>query len=351
MKRNNRFKLFIVLTSMITFLSGCWNIKEINMRTAPLLVGVSKENDGGYKVTEYVPAKQGGETLSSLITKKGNSYSDILRQLRTDSDYALDYSQVQLIIIHNNLAKNEDEMGKLVRLLMKVEQLPSKALVVITDEDIEKMLSNINEKVGVKVTSIIDFFYKGTEWAPEISSTSIWELYQNLYNYTKDINVPLVTSGKDSILQFEGSTIFKKGKMMERINSKENLIVNLFHNRNAIGEIDSLGPAGIFIQKSSLHIKRSMKKNEPMVSCNLKLKIKVIERKEEVTNKQIQEELEKLYEKRFNDMFHRAQKNKTDIFGFGQYFRNQIPYRELKNWREEYYPKLKMKFRVHVSLL
>ncbi|TDL72817.1 Ger(x)C family spore germination protein [Rhodococcus qingshengii] len=350
MKRNNRFKLFIVLTSL-TFLSGCWNVKEINMRTVPLLIGISKGNDDEYKVTEYVPARVGGKTISRIITEKGNTYSNILRQLRTDSDNALDYSQVQLILIQNNLAKNKEEMGKIVRLLKELEQLPSKALVVITDEDIEKMLSNIEKKVGVRATSINDFFYKGTGWAPEVSSTGIWDLYRSLYIYTKDINVPIVISGKDTVLRFEGSAIFKKGKMMERINSKENLLVNLFHNRNAIGEVESLGSAGIRIHKSSLHIKRSMKKNELMVSCNLKLKIQVIERKEEVTNKQIQEELEELFEKRFYDMFDRAQKNKTDIFGFGQYFRNRIPYRELKNWRDEYYPKLKVNFRVHVSLV
>jgi Ger(x)C family germination protein len=350
MKRNNRFKLFIVLTSL-TFLSGCWNVKEINLRTSPLLIGVSKGNDDEYKVTEYVTAQHGDKILSSIITEKGNNYFNILRQLRTNSDNALDYTQVQLIVIHNNLAENEEEMGKIVRLLKELEQLPMKALVVITDEDIKKMLLNIEKRVGVRATSINEFFHKGTVWAPEVSKTGIWELYRSLHSYTKDINVPIVISSKDTIIRFEGSAIFKKGKMMERINSKENLLVNLFHHRNANGEIESLGSAGIFITKSSLHIKPSMKKNELMVSCNLKLKIKVLDRKEEVTNKQIQEELEELIEKRFYDMFDRAQKNKTDIFWFGQYFRNRIPYRELKNWRDEYYPKLKVNFRVHVSVL
>lgn len=348
MKRNNRFKLFIVLTCF-TFLCGCWDVKEINHRTPPLLIGISKGNDDEYKVTLYVPVKEKGKTISKIITKKGNTLPNILRQMQTDSDNALDYSQVQLIVIQNNLIKNEEELGKLIRLLMEIEELPSKALVAITDDNIEKMLSTIDKSKGVHATSIEEFFLKG-QWAPEVTSTRIWELYRSLYSYTKDINVPIVIAGKGTVLHFEGAVILKKGKIMGRINPKENLLLNLFHHANAKGEIESLGSAGIIVTNSSLHIKPSMKKNELLVSCDLKLKIDVLERKEGVTDKQIQEELKELFEKRFYKMFEKVQKNKTDIFGFGQYFRNRIPYQELKNWREQYYPNLHVDFQVHVSL-
>lgn len=349
MKRNNRFKLFIVLTAL-TLLCGCWDVKEINLRTPPLLIGIAKENDDEYRVTLYVPITQRGKTASRIVTGKGNSIFNILQQMQTNSDDALDYSQVQFILIQNNLAENEEEMGKLVRLLMEMEQLPSKALVAITDEGIEKMLSNIDKVTGAQIISIHEFFNKG-EWAPEVSSTRILELYGSLYSYTKDINVPIVISGKDTVLRFEGSAFFKKEKMVGRINPKENLLVNLFHHRNATGEIESLGSADMIVKNSSLHIKSSMKKDEPLVSCDLKLKIQVMERKVGVTDKQIQEELEQLIEKQFNKIFEQAQENKSDIFGFGQHFRNRIPYQELKNWREEYYPKLKVNFQVHVSHL
>ncbi|TVY05592.1 Ger(x)C family spore germination protein [Paenibacillus cremeus] len=349
MKRNNRFKLFIILTAL-TILCGCWDVKEINLRTPPVLIGIAKGNHDEFKVTLYVPITQRGKTETRIVTEQGNSISNILQQMQTNSDDALDYTQVQFIVIHNNLAENEEEMGKLVRLLMEFEQLPSKALVAFTDEDIEKMMSNIEKVIGVHATSIQDFFYKGG-WAPEVSSTRIWELYQSLYSYTKDINIPIVVSGQDTVLRFEGSAILKKEKMVGRINPKENLLVNLFHHRNATGEIESLGSAGMIVKNSSLHIKSSMEKDGPLVSCSLKLKIKVMERKKGVTDKQIQEELEKQIEKQFNKILEQAQKNKSDIFGLGQHFRNQIPYQELKNWREDYYPKLKVNFQVHVSHL
>jgi len=113
-------------------------------------------------VTLFVPVTQRDKTISRIVTEKVNTVSDILRKMRTDSDNALDYRQVQLIVIQNNLAQNEEEMGKLLRLSMEIEQLPSKALVAFTDDDIEKSLSNIDNVLGVKITSVQDFFIKGS---------------------------------------------------------------------------------------------------------------------------------------------------------------------------------------------
>ncbi|MFC5451001.1 Ger(x)C family spore germination protein [Paenibacillus aestuarii] len=346
--RNNRFKLLVVLLVLTLLLCGCWDVKEINLRTPPLLIGLAKGTQDEYRVTLYAPITQKGKTETRIITDKGNSISSVLQQMQTNSDDALDYTQVQFVVIQNNLAENEVEMDKLVRLLMDIEQLPTKSLVAITDEDIEQMLSNIKKVSGTHATSIQDFFNKG-QWAPEVSSTRIWELYRSLNSYTKDINIPIVASSKDTILRFEGSAIFKKEKMVGRINPRENLLVNLFHHRNATGEIESIDSAGMIVKNSSLRIKSSMKKDEPLVSCDLQLKVQSIERKEGMTDQQIQAELEKLIEKQFSKIFEQAQKNKSDIFGFGQHFRNQIPYQKLKNWRDEYYPNLKVNFQVHVS--
>lgn len=348
MKRNSRFKLFIVLISL-TFLCGCWNVKEINHRTTPLYIGVSKENDDEYIVTMYVPVTHSGESESIIATKKGDTLSNIFRQLRTDSDSALDYSHVQLIVIQEKLAENEEEMTKLIRLSMAVEQLPSQALVVITDDDIKKMFSNIDKLLGTHATYVQEFFYK-EEWAPEVSSTHIWELYRSLYSYTEDINVPIITIEKDTGISFKGAAILKKGKFTGRVNPKENLLLNLFHHDNAKGEIESLGSGGVIILNSSLHMTPSMKKNEPLVLCDLKIKIDVIERNDGVKDNQIKGELKELIEKQFYKIFKQAQENKADVFGFGQYFRNRLSYQELKEWRDEYYPKLKVNFQVHVSM-
>jgi spore germination protein KC len=124
----------------------------------------------------------------------------------------------------------------------------------------------------------------------------------------------------------------------------------LFQNNNAKGKIENVGFASVMVTRSAIENKTVMENNKPRVSTDVKLKIHVLEREAGITNYRIKKDLEKLIEERFNNLFDKVQENKTDIFGFGQYFRNQIPYDDLKNWRERYYPDLKVDFQVHASM-
>ncbi|WP_445669233.1 Ger(x)C family spore germination C-terminal domain-containing protein [Margalitia sp. FSL K6-0131] len=60
----------------------------------------------------------------------------------------------------------------------------------------------------------------------------------------------------------------------------------------------------------------------------------------------MKDKLEKLVKDRFYYVLKQSQENKADVFGFGQYFRHQIPYDQLKNRSENYFPHLKVYFRV-----
>lgn len=349
MKKTSRLFSVVVLMSL-TLLCGCWDIKEIDKRDIPLIIGIHKENNDQYKVTLYIPVTEKDSKLSRTVTLKGANVSSVLEHLKTNSEDALYFKQVRLIIIQSNLKDEKEDISEVIKFLMKSKELPTISLLAITDENIEKLFSNINDKLDAHATSIIDYFYKGEDWAPEISTTSIWEVYRSLFSYTNDIAVPVVNSGKDTLLSFEGSVVLKNGRIMEQITTSENQLVNSLKKKHGKGRVESLGYASIMIKESSLQIKPSMKTGALMVSSNLTLKIDILEKKEGITNDQIQSELEKLIEKRFYGLFEQAQKNKTDIFGFGQYFRNQITYDELKNWREEYYPNLKVSFQVHVKM-
>lgn len=334
----------------IIFLCGCWDIKDINKRSIPLVMGISKEDGEEYKLTLQIPIPKKDSQLSRIVTGKGETVASVLGQMRTNSEDAVDYSQIRLIVIQNNLAHNQQEFKDLIKFLMVSEEIPSRALVAITDENVENVLSNINDKLGVHASSIYDYFNKGAGWAPEIFSTPIWKVYRSPFSYTKDIAVPVVRSGKDTVLIFEGSDILKKGKIMERISPDASQLINVFQNKNEKGKIESLGFASIMITNSSIQNITSMKGNQPLVSSDLNLKIHILERKEGITDNMIQKELEKLTEKRFYHVLKQTQRSHTDIFGFGQQFHHLISYHELKDWRNEYYPKLRVNFEVHANM-
>ncbi|PEC50969.1 hypothetical protein COJ46_01590 [Bacillus sp. AFS077874] len=349
MKNNKRFKLFFVFMSVI-FLCGCWDIKDINKRSLPLVMGISKDDVEEYKLALQIPVFENENQISKVVTGKGETVASALGQIRTNSEDAVDYSQIRLIVIQSNLAHNQQEFNELIKFLMVSEEVPSRALVAISDENVEDILANINEKLGVQATSIYDFFNKGTGWAPEIFSIPIWELYRSQFLNSKDIAIPVVRSGKDTVLVFEGSDILKKGKkIVERISPQESQLINVFQSKSEKGNIESLGFASIMVINSSIQKKASMRNNEPSVASNLNLSIYILEREEGITDKRIKKELEKLIEERFYQILKKTKGKHTDIFGFGQQFQHLVSYHELKDWRNEYYPILKVNFKVHAN--
>lgn len=349
MKNHKSFKLLIVIISTI-FLCGCWDIKDINKRSLPLVMGISKEAGKEYKLTLQIPILENENQISKVVTGKGDTVASILGQIRTNSEDAVDYSQIRLIVIQSNLAKSKKEFKELIKFLMVSKEIPSRALIAITDENVENVLANINEKLGVQATSIYDFFNKGEGWAPEMFSIPIWDVYKSTFLNTKDIAVPVVRSGKDTVLVFEGSDILKKGNVVERISPHESQLINVFQNRNEKGKIESLGFASIMVTNSSIQNKTSMKNNKPFLSSDLKLKMYILEREEGITDKRIRKELEMLIEQRFYKILKKTQGRNADIFGFGQQFQNKLSYNQLKDWRNKYYPKLKVDFKVHANM-
>ncbi|MFD9626564.1 Ger(x)C family spore germination protein [Peribacillus muralis] len=347
--KNKRCKLFIVFMTLL-FLCGCWDIKDINKRTIPLVMGISKENGGGYKVTLQIPVLKNESQVSRVVTGKGETVTSALGKIRTSSENALDNTQIRLIVLQNNVAHNQQELSGIVKFLMGSEEIPSRALIAITDENVEDVLSSINDKLGVHASSIYDFFNKGAGWAPEIFSTPLWEMYRSLFSSTKDIAVPVIRSGKNTVLIFEGSDIFKKGKIIARFNPDESQLIRVLQNKNEKGKIESLGFASIMVSNSSIQYRSSLKNNKLLLVSNLHVKIHVLERKDGVTNNKIIKELERISEKRFYEIFKQMKESHTDIFGFGQQFQQLISYDDLKQWRSEYYPELKVVFEVDVKM-
>ncbi|ART76723.1 hypothetical protein B4U37_12030 [Sutcliffiella horikoshii] len=345
-----RVKALMMLMFLVTFLSGCWDIKDIDKRVLPLVIGISKVNNEDYKVTVQIPITKKDGEISRIVTSIDENVSSALGQIKTNSENAVDYSHVRLVIIQSDLSDNKEELKQLVTFLMTSREFPTNAQLAFTDVPIEELLSNINDKLGVDSTSLYDFFNKGAGWAPEILSTRIWEVYRSMFSYTEDITIPIVDPGKDTVINYKGAVALKLGELTQRIDPNETQLIKLFQNKNAKGKIENVGFASVMVTSSAIENKTLIESNKPVVSINVKLKIHVLEREAGISNERIKKDLEKLIEERFNKMFEKAQENKTDIFGFGQYFRNQIPYDDLKKWREGYYPDLKVDFQVHTSM-
>jgi spore germination protein KC len=341
--------LFIVLISMV-FLNGCWDNKDIDKRLIPLTMGISQEDSGEYQVSLQIPTTPKEAVKSRIVTEKGKTVADALGRIQMNAEDAVDFSRISLILFNEKLIKHKGKMAKIIIFLMKSREIPSTALVATTDNDVQQVLSNINDKLGVSSTSIYDFFNTGPGWAPEISSSNIWQVYKSLYSYTQDIAIPIVRPGRDTTLSYEGSAVMSKGVMYGIINPDETLIYNLFKYQNASGKIETFDLTSVRITDSSIHQKAFLKNDKPQLSIVLDLGVRVLEKEVEVSDVQVVKSLEKTIIKQFYTVLEQSRKKNIDLFGFGQFFRNQYTYSQLKDWRTNYYHELKVNFNVQANL-
>ena len=339
-------KAVMVLCVLFT-LSGCWDNIDINHRMLPISMAISKV-DEGYKVFLQIPVPSENEMGIRAISATGKTIDHALDKLSMNIEKKVDLPHVKIIIFDKSLAQKG--LKDIITNFMRSQDISPKAIVVICDEDLSSFFANTIKNKDPSGLNIYEFFEKNAGWNPQIALTRVWEVYRSVHSYTRDTNVSIIKSGKDTAIEHTGSAILRNGKMVARINSDETLLVNAFKGQSAQGKVEWGSHVSALIVNEKLRNKSSLVNNRPYMKSVMKLKVVVLETMGDPTPEEIQNELETILTEHFNRMFKKIQASEADILGVGQEFRILIPRKELENWRTDYYPHLKMDFSVQVEI-
>ncbi|WP_347553160.1 Ger(x)C family spore germination protein (plasmid) [Pseudalkalibacillus hwajinpoensis] len=344
--RTNSLKILIILCALF-LLSGCWDTKDINHRSLPIVMGVAMEDDQ-YKVHLQIPDPSPTTMKVRIVSETGETVSKAVDKLSANLESSINLLHVKVIVIDKELAKKG--VKDLISGFMRSRDVSPKALVVISDEEIEPFFSNLKNTTEPQSTTLFDFFDKNAGWNPEIALTRVWQVYRSIHSYTRDVALPIIKSGDSTIIEHLGSAVIKKGKMVEQINTEETLLVNAFYEESTYGKVEVMDEATVMIVKNSMDHKSQVIDQVPYLNSKLHLKVVLLETKGNPTVKEIRTSLETLLTNRFNEMFTKIQESEADILGVGQYFRTQIPKEKLKKWRSTQYPNLRIDIEVHTVI-
>jgi len=342
-----RFQLVLSMLLIISTLTGCWDNKDINHRVLPVAIGISKQGKE-YKVSLKIHVANDETTKLKIVTQTGETISKAVEKISTNMESSVDLLHVQIIVIDKKTAK--EGVKDIITGFMRSREVSPKALIAISDEDIESFFTKIAKAMNSDGTSLFDNFDKGAGWNPQIALTRIWEVYRSIHSYTHDVAIPIIISGKSTNIVHVGSAIIKNGKMVERINNDETLLFNAFKGESTHGQIEVMTNASVLIIGNSMDIKSKMKGKQPFMEGKVNLKVVVLETRDDPSREFIKKELNAHLSKRFSHMLEKIQKSEADILALGQYFRTYIPRSELKNWRNEYYPNLKMDIQFQIDI-
>lgn len=333
---HRKLGLCIMLVFVLS-LTGCWDNKDINHRMMPVVLGITKEQEE-YKLFLQIPKAARGQIQTTVVRETGTTINQIIDKISANLESSVDLLHVKVIMVDRSLA--EEGMTDFISGFMRSRDVPSKALMVISQNDMEDIFSALEDQEDSEETVLLDFFEKNAGWNPQIPLTRVWQVYQSIHSYTKDISIAMINKGENSICEFVGGAVIKKGKMVEMIDPNETLLYNAFNDESNQGKIEVLDEGSVMILGNRMNHKSNIKDGRPYFHSKLRLNVMVLETRGETSREEIKKALTDLLLERYNNMFSKIQSSEADIFGIGQYFRKEISRGELKEWRTKYYPEL-----------
>ncbi|MEB2268285.1 Ger(x)C family spore germination protein [Priestia megaterium] len=380
MKRKGVFLLLIL--TMTLFLTSCWSKKELTDLAIVAAMGLDKTKDGRYHITLQIinPGNVaggmqggGGGTQSPPITiysASGNNIVEASRRASSRISRRLYYAHTNLVVVGEKLAK-EEGLGTLIDGLDRDPEFRNTSTIVIanhsTAADVVKTLTPVDKIPANKILKTLEFTQR--KWGENVK-TSLQEVMASIESPGRGTVVSgfrlvgnpqqaqkldnLQESAPAATLKASGIAVLKQGKLIDWLYGKPargtvwilNKIQGTDININWKGKKEAIAYQTVR-QKTS--ISYQVKNGQPHIFVHTLVEgdLGEIDVPVDITNpkliKEIEQSVSKEIKKELGTAVERAQKNKTDILGFGEVvhrFRPKQFKRVKQEWNDVYFPKL-----------
>ncbi|MBB6673435.1 Ger(x)C family spore germination protein [Cohnella nanjingensis] len=337
----------LLMTGFLTVLCGCWDIKDINHRTLPIVMGVEKKNDA-YNVFLLIPENNQGGTGAKVVTGTGETINEVVDRFSKDMEVQVDLLHLKVIVFERAIA--EQGLSDSISSFMRARDISPKTIVAISEEKLEPLFEKLKSSSKNGGVEIYNFFEKSAGWTPHVAQTRIWQIFRSLNSFTHDVAIPIIEPGRTTTIASTGSAVIKNGKMVGKITPDETLMFNAFNGLGTQGRIEVMDHGSVLIVADKLTHSSSIKGNKAILNCRLQLKVTILETKGSPSVTMIKRELDEMLTGQIQQMFRNIQSKEADILGMGQFFRTKLSRERLEHWRSEYYPYMKLNVQVNTII-
>ncbi|REE89016.1 Ger(x)C family germination protein [Paenibacillus taihuensis] len=334
--------ILVAAALSLLLLTGCWDNKDINHRALPIAMGIGYKN-GDYTVYLDIPKVSASEKGIEVYSEHGKSINEAIDLISMNLESQVDLLHLKVIVVDKPFALHGLEEG--IASIIRSRYIAPKTVFVICDQPLDRFFKRIDDSSN-DGKSIYDFFQKDAGWSPQIAFTQVWKIFRSVHSYTNDVVLPIIKAGDTTILESTGSAIMKNGVMVGRLTNEQTLLYNVFNGDNLMGKIEVMNHATVQIVSNRLRCRGRFQQGKPILKSTLYLKVIIVDTTGNPSTEKIKTELKILVTDRFNEIFKIVRRDKADIFGLGQHFRDDFSRKELSQWREKYLPQLQIELDV-----
>lgn len=375
--------LFLLSSVLLT---GCWNREELSELAIAVGMGIDKDDKGQYVITYQVvnPSEVAASNQSSTgrsttvaFTGKGKTVFEALRRITKVSPRRIYLAHLRVVLIGEQLARQgiKDSIDFLAR---NHEVRNDFYLAVAKNSkaaDLLKIFTPLEKTSAQKIFNSIATSEK--TYAPTMS-IFLDELISDLLSKTKSpvLTGIQMTGDKEegenkknvekmespTLLQISNLAIFKKDKLVGWFNENESKGYNYIKDnvQNTVGTLPCPKGGNFVVEviNNTTEFKAKMKKGKPIIQIHVFTEgnIGEVQCDVDISDVKVISQLEKEASKRIKGLqvvaIKKAQKLKSDVFGFGEAIHRKYPklWKTLeKRWDDEF-PKLETEIIVECKI-
>ncbi|MGE6611151.1 Ger(x)C family spore germination protein [Peribacillus sp. NPDC076916] len=379
----NRKKLILFLMVICTtFTSGCWDKKELNEMAIVSAVGLDRNKEGKLVGTFQIinpsnvaGALQGGGGTNppiSIYRATGDTVLELDSFASTKISRDMYFAHANLVVIGEELAK-EEGLNDIFDAFERSPEFRATTRIVIARgvkaRDIVETLTAIDKVSAEKIIRTIEITEKIQGGNISIN---LQEVIKNLLSTGKE---PLISgftvkgnTGKEDKMEntmssdieanpnAAGIGVFKDGKLIDWLDGNKAIgsmwvldrIKSTQLNIDWEGKKDAV-TYQVIRQKTNVSVKMENGKPKVFIKVRAEGDIREVNVPLNLTDTHvlidIEKKLAKKLKKEMEDAVVRAQKNKADIFGFGEIMHESHPkeWKKIeKNWDDVSFPELEV---------
>src|SRR5690606_8946879 len=333
-------------------LSGC-AFKDIDKSVfvAMIALDVSDDEENPYKVTLklYEPTgsfNEATEPQYSYLSENGETLSEAIRMMESYSDKELEFGHSKLIILGEELVK-DNKNKEILDFLLRRPDIQMISWIAVARPNAEEIIKMIPQGESAAYPELFNYFDSNGTTTPYLVTTHLFEFRRNIKESGIDSVLPIIEiNQEDQHFEVNKSLLLALNKEPLELNSLNTSIYNMLsrsvkHANLLIKEDGDHFIANIDTVRSKYNVKVI---NPSEIQLNIKISLygSIAESHKPMINKNLpkyNEELKKESEEKFTAFITEMKKNGYDPLGFGIDYKARVLHNRrmtVEEWKEAY---------------